>query len=169
MILACDTQSIGSAHRQPHHHGRVSPEEVAHPQCLCGNVFVFRAFWLQEPAISRVRSSSQHAGSGHQSPGLWRHPEDESHRFNDVEHWTELAQMLEKAKFHGIFIADVLGMLSPLTGPVDPMLTGQAVMMYTRAPETRAPPRSLAPSGRSTSRCRSFRPWRPSRRALASA
>lgn len=51
-------------------------------------------------------------GSGHQSPGLWVHPEDESYRFNDVNHWTELAQMLEAAKFHGIFIADVLGTLS---------------------------------------------------------
>lgn len=53
--------------------------------------------------------SNRHAGSGHQSPGLWRHPEDESHRFNDVDHWIELAQLLESAKFHGIFIADVLG------------------------------------------------------------
>lgn len=48
-------------------------------------------------------------GSGHQSPGLWRHPEDESWRFNDVDHWIELAKLLEEAKFHGIFIADVLG------------------------------------------------------------
>lgn len=54
-------------------------------------------------------------GSGHQSPGLWRHPEDESHRFNDVDHWIELAQLLESAKFHGIFIADVLGMYSLVT------------------------------------------------------
>ncbi|KAK3312889.1 luciferase-like domain-containing protein [Apodospora peruviana] len=47
--------------------------------------------------------------SGHQSPGLWRHPEDQSHRFDEVEHWVELAKLLEEAKFHGIFIADVLG------------------------------------------------------------
>lgn len=47
--------------------------------------------------------------SGHQSPGLWQHPEDESWKFNDVRHWVELAQMLDKAKFHGLFIADVLG------------------------------------------------------------
>ncbi|GMG51201.1 unnamed protein product [Aspergillus oryzae var. brunneus] len=47
--------------------------------------------------------------NGHQSPGLWRHPEDESHRFNDIDHWIELAKLLESAKFHGIFIADVLG------------------------------------------------------------
>ncbi|KAL8792048.1 MAG: hypothetical protein Q9195_005389 [Heterodermia aff. obscurata] len=48
-------------------------------------------------------------GSGHQSPGLWRHPNDESWKFNDIDHWVELAKLLEKAKFHGIFIADVLG------------------------------------------------------------
>lgn len=48
-------------------------------------------------------------GSGHQSPGLWRHPDDESWRFNEVEHWVDLAKLLEEAKFHGIFIADVLG------------------------------------------------------------
>lgn len=47
--------------------------------------------------------------SGHQSPGLWRHPKDESWKFGDIEHWTDLAKLLESAKFHGIFIADVLG------------------------------------------------------------
>lgn len=59
--------------------------------------------------MPQVADSS--SGSGHQSPGLWRHPEDKSWQFNDVEHWVELAKTLEKAKFHGIFIADVLGML----------------------------------------------------------
>ena len=48
-------------------------------------------------------------GSGHQSPGLWRHPDDQSVRFNDIDHWTDLAKLLEKGKFHGMFIADVLG------------------------------------------------------------
>lgn len=47
--------------------------------------------------------------SGHQSPGLWRHPDDKSHKFDETEHWVELAKLLESAKFHGIFIADVLG------------------------------------------------------------
>ncbi|KAJ3544773.1 hypothetical protein NM208_g2882 [Fusarium decemcellulare] len=47
--------------------------------------------------------------SGHQSPGLWRHPDDQSWKFKDIEHWVELAKELEEAKFHGIFIADVLG------------------------------------------------------------
>lgn len=59
--------------------------------------------------MQKCKSLTITTGSGHQSPGLWRHPEDESHRFNDVDHWVELAQLLESAKFHGIFIADVLG------------------------------------------------------------
>lgn len=46
---------------------------------------------------------------GHQSPGLWTHPDDESYKYKDLSYWTELAQLLEKGKFDGIFIADVLG------------------------------------------------------------
>ncbi|CZR50420.1 probable coenzyme F420-dependent N5,N10-methylene tetrahydromethanopterin reductase and related flavin-dependent oxidoreductases [Phialocephala subalpina] len=55
--------------------------------------------------------------SGHQSPGLWRHPDDQSYRFNDIDYWMDLAQRLEKAKFHGIFIADVLGGYDVYKGP----------------------------------------------------
>lgn len=46
--------------------------------------------------------------SGHQSPGLWRHPRDKSWDFNNIQHWIDLAKLLEKGKFHGMFIADVL-------------------------------------------------------------
>ncbi|MEU4709547.1 LLM class flavin-dependent oxidoreductase [Nocardia salmonicida] len=45
----------------------------------------------------------------HQSPGLWRHPQDQSHRYTDIGYWTELAKLLERGRFDGIFIADVLG------------------------------------------------------------
>ncbi|MCC3316438.1 LLM class flavin-dependent oxidoreductase [Nocardia africana] len=45
----------------------------------------------------------------HQSPGLWRHPEDQSHRYKELSYWTELAKLLERGRFDGIFIADVLG------------------------------------------------------------
>ncbi|KAH8125303.1 Nitrilotriacetate monooxygenase component A/pristinamycin IIA synthase subunit A [Trichoderma asperelloides] len=57
--------------------------------------------------------------SGHQSPGLWRHPDDQSSRFNQIDHWTELAKLLEEAKFHGIFIADVLGGYDVYSGSLD--------------------------------------------------
>ncbi|TLD19540.1 putative xenobiotic compound monooxygenase [Venturia nashicola] len=55
--------------------------------------------------------------SGHQSPGLWQHPDDESSDFNDIHHWVRLAKLLEDAKFHGIFIADVLGGYDVYQGP----------------------------------------------------
>lgn len=45
----------------------------------------------------------------HQSPGLWTHPRDTSHRYTDPEHWTELARLLEAGLFDAIFLADVLG------------------------------------------------------------
>ncbi|GAA1936060.1 LLM class flavin-dependent oxidoreductase [Microbacterium aoyamense] len=45
----------------------------------------------------------------HQSSGLWRHPDDRSRDYNTIEYWTSLAQLLEKGRFDGIFIADVLG------------------------------------------------------------
>ncbi len=46
---------------------------------------------------------------GHQSPGLWAHPEDQSHRYKDSEYWIDLAKTLEKGRFDAVFIADVLG------------------------------------------------------------
>lgn len=57
--------------------------------------------------------------SNHQLPGLWNHPKDESWKFNDIDHWTELAKLLEEAKFHGIFIADVLGGYDVYNGNLD--------------------------------------------------
>ncbi|MBC7723666.1 MAG: LLM class flavin-dependent oxidoreductase [Burkholderiaceae bacterium] len=45
----------------------------------------------------------------HQSSGLWRHPEDRSANYTDLAYWTELAKLLERGRFDGIFLADVLG------------------------------------------------------------
>lgn len=53
----------------------------------------------------------------HLPPGLWRHPDDKSWQFNDVDHWVDLAKLLEAGKFHGIFIADVLGCYDVYKGP----------------------------------------------------
>ncbi len=46
---------------------------------------------------------------GHQSPGLWTHPRDRSTRYTDLDYWTSLAKTLERGRFDGIFLADVLG------------------------------------------------------------
>ncbi|KAL4900433.1 hypothetical protein BDW74DRAFT_188284 [Aspergillus multicolor] len=69
------------------------------------------------PRKSLILNAFVEMCSGHQSPGLWTHPSDESHLFNDIDHWTSLAQLLEAAKFHGIFIADVLGGYDVYKGP----------------------------------------------------
>lgn len=45
----------------------------------------------------------------HQSSGMWRHPDDQAWRYKDLSYWTELAKLLERGTFDGIFIADVLG------------------------------------------------------------
>ena len=57
--------------------------------------------------------------AGHQSPGLWTHPDDESHRYKDSEYWIELAQLLEKGRFDAVFIADVLGTYDVYKGSRD--------------------------------------------------
>jgi len=41
--------------------------------------------------------------------GLWVHPTNQRHRFNDLAYWTELAQLLEYGTFDGVFLADVIG------------------------------------------------------------
>ena len=40
--------------------------------------------------------------------GLWRHPENRTSQYTDIEYWTDLAKILKAGKFHGLFIADVL-------------------------------------------------------------
>ncbi|MRW85939.1 NtaA/DmoA family FMN-dependent monooxygenase [Pseudoduganella sp. FT26W] len=55
----------------------------------------------------------------HQSPGLWTHPRDNSHRYKDPDHWTELAQLLERGRFDAIFLADVLGVYDVFEGSAD--------------------------------------------------
>jgi alkanesulfonate monooxygenase SsuD/methylene tetrahydromethanopterin reductase-like flavin-dependent oxidoreductase (luciferase family) len=57
--------------------------------------------------------------TGHMAPGLWRHPRDRSDRYVDLEDWTELAQLLERGKFDGLFLADVLGPYDVYQGRAD--------------------------------------------------
>jgi len=46
---------------------------------------------------------------GHQSHGMWRHPRDNSADYKHTDHWVELAKLLERGKFDGLFLADVVG------------------------------------------------------------
>ena len=59
---------------------------------------------------------------GHQSPGLWRHPRDRSSDYTSLAYWTELARTLERGKFDGIFLADVMGVYDVYGGSPDAAL-----------------------------------------------
>jgi long-chain alkane monooxygenase len=56
---------------------------------------------------------------GHIAPGLWRHPRDRSDRYIDLNYWTDLARLLERGKFDGLFLADVLGPYDVYQGNAD--------------------------------------------------
>lgn len=45
----------------------------------------------------------------HQSSGLWRHPGDRGRCYTDLDHWLELARLLDEAGFDTLFLADTLG------------------------------------------------------------
>ena len=81
----------------------------------------------------------------HQSPGLWRHPRDRSRDYKSLDYWVELAQILERGLFDGLFLADVLGVYDVFGGtpeaalqhgiqvPVnDPLLLIPAMAQATR-------------------------------------
>ncbi|MGI4791223.1 MAG: LLM class flavin-dependent oxidoreductase [Janthinobacterium lividum] len=63
---------------------------------------------------------------GHLSPGVWTHPRDKSHLYKDLEYWTELAQLLERGKIDGLFLADVLGVYDVYNGNIDTALLNAA-------------------------------------------
>lgn len=62
----------------------------------------------------------------HLSPGLWRHPQDRSLNYTNLQHWVDLAQTLERGLFDGIFLADVLGVYDTYRGSIDASLAQAA-------------------------------------------
>ncbi|HEX4252334.1 MAG TPA: LLM class flavin-dependent oxidoreductase [Pseudonocardia sp.] len=56
---------------------------------------------------------------GHQSAGLWRHPDDQGYRYRDLDYWMELARLLEHGGFDALFLADVLGVYDVYGGSRD--------------------------------------------------
>lgn len=55
--------------------------------------------------------------AGHACPGLWRHPRNKTSEYGTIKFWTDLAQLLEKENFHGVFAADTLGAYDVYKGP----------------------------------------------------
>jgi len=56
---------------------------------------------------------------GHINHGLWAHPRDRSSDYHNLEYWTELAQLLERGLFDGLFLADIVGVYDVYEGNVD--------------------------------------------------
>lgn len=56
---------------------------------------------------------------GHINHGLWTHPRDNSTEYKTLEYWTELAQLLERGLFDGLFIADIVGVYDVYQNSVD--------------------------------------------------
>lgn len=51
---------------------------------------------------------------GHIHHGLWKHPRDNSVDYTKPEYWMELAKLLERGLFDGIFLADIVGVYDVL-------------------------------------------------------
>ena len=56
---------------------------------------------------------------GHINHGLWTHPRDRSSDYTSLEYWTEQAKLLERGKFDGLFLADIVGVYDVYQGSVD--------------------------------------------------
>lgn len=57
---------------------------------------IFNAFAMNSPS--------------HVYHGVWRHPQTRQTEFNDLSTWVELVRVLEKGRFDGLFLADVMGL-----------------------------------------------------------
>lgn len=55
----------------------------------------------------------------HITHGLWRLPDNNRERFNDIEYWIELARLLESGGFDAVFLADVVGTYDVFRGSAD--------------------------------------------------
>lgn len=56
---------------------------------------------------------------GHLAPGLWKHPRNKTDQYKKLSFWTDIAQLLDKAGFHAMFIADTLGPYDVYKGPAN--------------------------------------------------
>ncbi len=64
------------------------------------------------------------ASPGHIQQGMWTHPRDNGAGYTRLDHWTELARLLERGLFDGLFLADVLGIYDVYAGTPDAALRG---------------------------------------------
>jgi len=65
---------------------------------------------------------------GHINHGLWTHPRDLSSSYTSLDYWVKLAQIAERGKLDGIFLADIVGVYDVYKGgPETAIATGAQV------------------------------------------
>ena len=62
----------------------------------------------------------------HLVAGTWKHPESQAWRYKELGYWTDLARLLERGLFDGLFIADVIGVYDVYGGGPDAALRAGA-------------------------------------------
>ena len=74
----------------------------------------------------------------HVSPGSWRIPGDQSHRYADRSYWTEVARTAERGGLDAVFFADVRGIYDVYEGSRDPAIQ-RAIQTPSNAPQSLIP------------------------------
>jgi len=68
---------------------------------------------------------------GHIQHGMWTHPRDRSSEYTSLDYWVDLARLLERGLFDGLFLADVLGAYDLYGGNADAALRDAVQIRYS--------------------------------------
>ena len=60
----------------------------------------------------------------HIQHGMWTHPRDRSAEYTELDHWVDLAKILERGLFDGLFLADIIGVYDVFGGGPDASIRG---------------------------------------------
>jgi FMN-dependent oxidoreductase (nitrilotriacetate monooxygenase family) len=98
-------RDVSTAPIVEYHERDVQPASQVGAEQVSKKEFILNAFVMSTP--------------GHLSPGLWRHPDNATDKYKTLKFWTDLAQLLDKANFHAMFVADTLGAYDVYRGPAN--------------------------------------------------
>lgn len=86
----------------------------------------------------RIRLNATTVNGPTVSPGLWRHPEEQAHRYRELAYWRDYARLVERGRFDAIFFADMLGAYDVYRGSAAPALE-QAIQIPLNDPRYLVP------------------------------
>lgn len=77
----------------------------------------------QKDPVPFILSAFTMSTVSHGNYGLWRHPDDYTWNYTDLNYWVELARLLDSGGFDTLFIADAVGQLDVFGGNAGAALT----------------------------------------------